>query len=383
MVAVHVNTSLSWGGLEQYTVYMMELFRDAGVNVSLMCVPQSRIHNHAVELGFATIPAVRGKHVNLRNILRLRKSLRGQRDVVVHSHTRIDVWLASLACMGTRVPHVHSVHMIPVNKRDPLHAVIYGRVDATVNTSETHVQSIGRLFPVKPGSVHLIRHMRSPALFQFNAEARRKYRAEWNIANDTLVVGYVARIDPLKGTREFAESIEHLIEEHRKRVRLVVIGEPSMKGQGADGTSIPETASEQLAQWLQGRAADPRNQLIVRPFTTDVPGVMSAFDVFVLATYGEMYALTVLEAMMVGIPVIGTNTDGTPDQLAKGRGVLVESRSSAAIAHGIEIVLGDEDQRRQMASRAHEWAVREFDPANVLPQWLKLYHDVLEIRNRT
>ncbi|MBK6418753.1 MAG: glycosyltransferase family 4 protein [Ignavibacteria bacterium] len=202
--------------------------------------------------------------------------------------------------------------MIPADKRDPLHALIYGRVDAIVNTCETHVRNIAVRFPMKPECVHLIRHMRDPQLFVFDPNARLRYRAEWGIGDDELVVGYVARIDVLKGTREFAASSDHFREEDRERIRLVVIGEPSIGSIRPDGTSVPEPVAAEIVQWLDERARLPHNRLVVRPFTTDAAGVMSAFDVFVLATYGEMYALTVLEAMMVGLPVIGTDTDGTP-----------------------------------------------------------------------
>jgi glycosyltransferase involved in cell wall biosynthesis len=380
MRAIHVNTSASWGGLEQYTLFMMDLFRTAGVDVALMGVPGTPIMDGARERGFDVIPARRGKHVNLPNILRLRRALHQRPDTIVHSHTRIDVWTASLACMGTNIPHVHSVHMIPVNKRDPLHGIIYGRVDATVNTCETHVRSIAERFPVRPGTVHLIRHMRDPRTFTFNAAARADYRAEWGVADDELVVGFLGRIDPLKGVREFAESIDHLPDALRTRVRLVVVGEPSIAGRAPDGTPQFEPGSARMFTWVRERAADPQHRLLVRPFTADVAGVMSAFDMFVLATYGEMYALTVIEAMMVGLPVIGTNADGTPDQLANGRGMLVEPRSASSIAAAITSLAADPEQRASMAGKGHAWAVHEFDPRTVVPAWIDLYHHVLHLR---
>lgn len=378
MHAIHVNTSTSWGGLEQYTLFMAKVFRDAGVDVSIMAVPHSRLATEARESGFAMIDARRGKHINVGNIVRLRRALSA--NTVVHSHTRIDVWTASLACMGTNAAHVNSVHMIPADKRDPLHALIYGRVDAIVNTCETHVRNIAKRFPIPPERIHLIRHMRDPQHFTFSAESRARYRAEWGIGDDECVVGYLARIDVLKGTREFASSSDHLDSADKQRIRLVVIGEPSIGSHRPDGTPIPEPSAADLVSWLQDRAKDPDHRLVVRPFTTDPAGVMSAFDIFVLATYGEMYALTVLEAMMVGLPVIGTNSDGTPDQLADGRGLCVEPRSASAIADGIASLLHHPERRETMAKKGHDWAVKEFDPRIVAPQWISLYNNVLQQR---
>lgn len=379
MRAIHVNTSTSWGGLEQYTLYMAKQLQANGVDVQIMATRGSRLALEAQRDGVAVINASKGCHIDPANIWRLRRVIDPQ--TIVHSHTRIDVWTASLACMWTKSPHVHSVHMIPADKQDPLHAAIYGRVDAIVNTCETHVRNIPKRFPVSPSRVHLIRHMRDPHEYVFDEVARAKYRSEWGIEESEMVVGYVARIDPLKGTREFVESVDHLSEADRASVRYIVVGEPSITDSTKDGSPILETASADLCESISLRASDPRNKLMICPFTKDVAGVMSAFDAFVLATYGEMYALTVLEAMMVGLPVIGTDTDGTPDQLADGRGLLVSSRSASAIAEGVTALLHDPLLRNAMASRGHEWAVREFDVRHVLPQWIELYRNVL--RNRS
>lgn len=381
MRAVHVNTSTSWGGLEQYTLYMVRQFIAHGVPTQLMALPGTPLARAAADAGITLLPARRDAHVSPADIARLRRAAAGG-DTVVHSHTRKDVWTASLACLGRDVPHVHSLHMMPGHKRDLLHRVIYGRVDAIVNTSETHVRNVATRFAMPPARVHRIRHMRAPSEFTFRPDARARYRRAWGVGDDELVVGYVARIDPLKGAREFAESIEHLAPTHRAAVRLVMVGAPSAKGVGADGAPITEPASAALDAWLVARAADPASRLIRLAFTTDVAGVLSAFDLFVLATWGEMYALSVLEAMQVGLPVIGTDAGGTPDQLADGRGLLVAPRSARAIADGIAQLLEAPDRRLAMARAGHEWAVREFDPARVMADWLALYRRVLDERRR-
>ena len=378
MRAIHVNTSTAWGGLEQYTLYLAQVFREAGVRVTIMAVEGSQLYISAQAQGFAMIRASSGNHLNPTNIWRLRRAL--DRNTIVHSHTRIDVWVSSLACFGTNAPHVHSVHMVPSNKRDPLHAFIYGRVDAIVNTSETHVHSIVRLFPVERSAVHLIRHMRDPKTFTFNPTARASYRASWKVADNDIVVGYLARIDPLKGTKEFAQAAHLLPQSEYKNITFVVVGDPTISRNGTNGLPLYEHSSQSLHEELLSMANDEESQLIVCPFTTDVAGVMSAFDIFVLSSYGEMYALTVIEAMMIGLPVIGTNLDGTQDQLADGRGLLIDSRSSQAIDDAVNDLAHDPQNRTTLGKRGREWAVNECDPVHVAPQWLSLYSSVLQKR---
>ena len=63
------------------------------------------------------------------------------------------------------------------------------------------------------------------------------------------------------------------------------------------------------------------------PFTNDqyeLAEYYSMADVFVLPSLAENYATVVLESLACGTPVVGFNVGGTSEQLADGRGIVVE-----------------------------------------------------------
>jgi len=141
----------------------------------------------------------------------------------------------------------------------------------------------------------------------------------------------------------------------------------------ADGTPVYEQAGIDLVQWLQERVIEFPNQLVVLPFQRKPVELMSALDVFVMATYAEMYAFTVLESMMAGCAVIGTNSGGTPDQLGEDRGILVEPRSAEAIAAAMTTYVRNTELRKQHAEKAREWVLKNHTTENVLPKYIDLY----------
>lgn len=378
MTVLHLNTSTSWGGLEQYTIQFITALREVGVHGTALVVKGSRLDAACVAAGIPVLYTTKHTHLNISALRAIRRFCKQHPDAIVHSHTRIDVWSGSLAVMGTSVPHVNTVYMIAVNKRDLLHRIIYGRVNAIVSTSGINNDAIRRGFPIPADRIHLIRYMRDPEKHARRADARIQWRKHWLIADDALVIGMAARIDPQKGVREFVGSFPLLSEDVQQRVHYVVIGEPSMSHLDANGAPVYEDASAHLHAWLLERVSDPlyRGRLHVLPFQRDLPGVMSAFDVFVLATYHEMYALSVVEAMLNGLPVIATLSGGTPEQIAEGRGRGIEPQNAQALAQAIIEEVENDDERRQHAEAGRQWAIDNHDPRIVMRQWLDLYHSV-------
>jgi len=79
-----------------------------------------------------------------------------------------------------------------------------------------------------------------------------------------------------------------------------------------------------------------------------------AFDVALLATQQyESVPQSLLQAMFVKTPVIGTNVGGIPEIVMHGKtGLVVEPLDEAALEQAIEMVLTDSDGARERAEKA-------------------------------
>jgi glycosyltransferase involved in cell wall biosynthesis len=80
-------------------------------------------------------------------------------------------------------------------------------------------------------------------------------------------------------------------------------------------------------------------------------------SVFVLASVEEGMALSVLEALASGVPVIVTENTGAADIVTHGReGLVVPARDPAALADALLQLYEDEPRRRAMAAAAADAA---------------------------
>ncbi len=370
-------TSTSCGGLELYVSTLIKEMASAGMPVSALVSKESRFAEGLIEAGVDVHFAHSEKKLDLRDIRMIRKIVRERNCSVVHSHTRNDVWRASLALIGDHErKHVHSVYMVVAPKRDILHRFIYGRVDAILSSSTYSNARIRECFPVPAGSVHLVRYGRHLGQYKRDEAVRSSMRQRFGVPDNALVFGMIGRTDVQKGVREFAESMSFLNTETRKRTHYFIIGEPTVTRVDADGNSVFEPQAIELQEWLRefAESGSIAGHLHVLPFQKDILPYYGMLDCLVLASYAEMYSLSVIDAMSMGLPVIGTDAEGTPEQVRDGvTGYLVPPRSASAIGIAIEKYAAAPELLKKHGSAGAAWVRSEHDFERTLASIERIY----------
>jgi hypothetical protein len=320
-------------------------------------------------------------HGTLADVMQLRRVLRDSRIDLIHSHTRFDLWRGSLSLFGdARRRHVHSVYMNVAPKRDLAHRLLFSKVDAVVSSSEFSNRKIAAAFPVAPDAIHLVRYGRDLQRYAADPARRTALREKMGCGPGDLVVGMACRIDAQKGVREFAESLLSLSTDARDRVKYWMIGEPTIAGVDAAGRPVFEESGAALESWLSAFIASERlgDRFARIPFQDDIVPWLDAMDVFVLASYAEMYSLAVVDAMAMGLPVIGTNAEGTPEQVRDVEtGILVEPRSAEEIAAAVERYAADPALRAAHGAAGREWVRREHAMDESVRRMRAIYASVL------
>lgn len=168
-------------------------------------------------------------------------------------------------------------------------------------------------------------------------EPDRDVRAELGIGPDQPVVGVVAVLRPQKSLDVLLRAASYLRDEFPE-LRVLIIG----------GSDIEETGEERrlrgLAQTLElGGTVDFLGD------RTDVPDLVSIFNVATLSSDFEGTPLSVMEYMDAAKPVVATRVGGVPDIVLDGEtGLLVEPQDPKALATAIGSLLRDPQKAAQM-----------------------------------
>jgi glycosyltransferase involved in cell wall biosynthesis len=108
---------------------------------------------------------------------------------------------------------------------------------------------------------------------------------------------------------------------------------------------------------------------------SDVPQILASAACVLLATAYEACPLSVLEAMMAGVPTVATRVGGMDELLDGECGVVVEP-TAAAIADALADLLGDPDAAERMGKIARERALEDFELRTCVRHTESVYQEV-------
>jgi glycosyltransferase involved in cell wall biosynthesis len=196
-----------------------------------------------------------------------------------------------------------------------------------------------------------------------DAGYRRAVRAELGLAEDTVLVGQVARFDPQKDHRNFVQAAG-LVAGQRLDVHFVLVGK------GCERDNIA------LADWIMATGACARFHLL--GLRWDVRRLLAAFDINVLSSaFGEAFPLVVGEAMACGVPCVATDV-GDSARIIGDTGRVVAPRDPVALAGAKLEMLGlSAAERQALGAAARSRILAEFSLPAVAARYAALYDELL------
>ena len=188
---------------------------------------------------------------------------------------------------------------------------------------------------------------------QFNS--RENVRASIGIPNDAYIVGLIGRQVEEKGIGEFLSAVTHLALRYANLYVLLVGGRlTSDHSPGVD---------EQLAKSRQLLG----DRLVALGFREDIAKILSVMDLFCLPSWREGMPRTIIEAMVMGKPVVATNIRGAREQVIPGEtGLLVPVRDPEALSSAIEQFLMDPAWGRRLGQAGRQRALKLYDEKKIV-----------------
>lgn len=368
MNITHVVENLNRGGLERVVIELAKAQRAAGHDVQVVCLYDRG--GLAGELDAAGIPVrAIGKRdgIDLRALWRLRRAIGRHGTQVLHSHNSIPHYYAVFATLGRRFRRVvntrHGMGDInPSSRREWLfrQSMRWTDVAATVcEAARTRLAEIAAAPPEKlravPNGIHVERFRAA------GHGSRARLVAGLGLPPGTHLVGFVGRLNWAKDLTTLVRAFA-LVAARRDDVALVLVG---------DGEEREALAGEVARAGLGDRVRLLGDR-------SDVPDLLSGFDLFAMSSISEGYSIALLEACASGLPVVATDVGGNREIVRDGHhGLLVPARDPDALATALVALLADPERRAAMAGAARRWALAEATFQAMAARYQSLYADGL------
>ena len=286
--------------------------------------------------------------------------LRRERPDLVHGHMPISGFLARLAAWAAGVPRVaYTCHGFLFNQPGPwlrragsfVMEWSAARVTDVFMTVSVEEAADARRLGIA-GHATAVGNGRDPTVFRPDPAARRQIRTGLGVAQKRVVIVAVSRLVRHKG---FTELLAAMASVHD--AELWVVGDRLTSDRGVD--------------YRPALAAAPRVRVL--GYRTDVPALLAAADVFVLPSHFEGLPMSIIEAMLTGLPVVSTTIRGPREQVVDGvTGLLVPPATVVPLAAALNRLVHDAALRAKMGNAGRERALSLYDEATVVSRTLDL-----------
>ncbi len=293
--------------------------------------------------------------------------IRAERPDLVHAHMPISGLLARFAAKlcGVRVI-AYTCHGFLFNqpgsllRRGAALALewIAGRITDIYFTVSSEEAADARRLRIHRRPV-AVGNGRDPALFRPDPSRRTSVRDSLDVPADRVVVIAVSRLVRHKGYPELLEAMRSVPD-----AELWVVGErlASDHGESLDAAFAEAARPDALGARLRRLG-----------YRSDIAALLAASDIFVLPSHFEGLPMSVIEAMLVGLPVVATNIRGPREQVIEEEtGFLVPAGSPDCLARALSSLVRNAELRARMGEQARVRARTLYDETRTVDRTVAL-----------
>jgi len=348
---LHVASGREWRGGQRQTWLLARGLAACGVTQAIVTRRGSELAARARETSIAVVPARWSAGLDPRALMTLVRAARNAD--ILHAHDSHAVTLTAAAARFTARPFVATRRMTRL-----LRVAGPWRRAARVIAISTAVRRALVESGIAEAAIPLI----SPGIDV--AETRKAQAVSWGevsaIPQGVFVVLAVSALTPEKGLDVLVDAMAHPDLE-ACAVQCVIIG---------GGREAPALAARARAGPAAGRVH------FLGPVADPLPFIAAAGGL-VVPSREEAFGSIILDALALGIPVLGADVGGIGEALRHGGGVTFRAGDSRALAAEIRRLALDPDQRDRLGE-AGRAAASHFDLRGMVDRTLAVYRSVME-----
>ena len=321
------------------------------------------------------VPIVRQilPHKDLLALHMLSKTFEEKKFDVVHSVTPKAGLLAMLASKKAKIKNrIHIFTGQVWHTKKGLMKTILKEIDKIIVKSATHILVDGKSQRNYLIENKIINESNSKVLgmgsisgvdskkFVPLKDLRKKVRDELNIKDDDVVFSFLGRLNKDKGVKELAFAFDRFSAQYIN-VKLLFVG----YDEAGITNYLKKSLKNTNAVIFFGPAKKPEE-------------ILQAADVFCLPSHREGFGTSVLEASLLGLPIICSDTYGLQETIVENiTGIRHKVGDEDSILKTLEFLYKNPDKRIEMGVNARKYVLENFSAEQITSEWMRFYEAIL------
>jgi glycosyltransferase involved in cell wall biosynthesis len=195
--------------------------------------------------------------------------------------------------------------------------------------------------------------------FSPNTEIRDKYRKELNLSSEVIFM-FLGRINIDKGVLDLVQAFLRLNRKYNNS-KLVLVGPDEENLQPQIKEMCPEN-----------------NSLVFYGSTSKPEEVLQLADVFCLPSYREGFGTSVIEASLLELPIICSDTYGLMETILDNKtGLRHQVGNIDSIYNQMEKMMEDDDLRLVLGNNGRNYVLENFSSDAISQEWVTYYTNLL------
>mgnify|MGYP005635261609 CR=1 FL=1 len=363
--------------LKHFLIPLIDAQLDQGYEVIAVCSDGDYIENLREE-GYLihTIPIYRSFNIikQISCIWCLYKYFKKESFDIVHTHTPIASLAGRIAAYFAQIPYIiYTAHGFYFHDDMPtfkkwFHIYLerlLGKITFLLLTQseEDRISAIKYKIIDKTMAFTIGNGVDKSQFIRKNSSERASMRRDLEIPKDAFVVGMVGRLVREKGVIEFLKAAE-LVNSENKNVYFILVGERLVSDHAGAVEEQIQSTLKQVGSHLKPLG-----------LCSNMSEIYSTMDLFVLPSWREGMPRSIIEAMMIGLPIIATNIRGCREEVIENEtGFLIQVKSPESIVKSINKFLNEPELVSKYGDNGRERAIKYFDENKII----RLQMDLIE-----
>lgn len=363
---LHSEAATGWGGQEIRIFQESQALVEKGYQVSIIAQPGSPLAKKCKEFQhakFSIYSVQMSAPWNLVNFYSIYRIVKKIQPDIIHTHSSIDSWLFSMCGKMLKIPIVRSRHVsIPIKNYFPKNVVYNYFPDKIIASGETIKSMIVNVSGVQKNDIYSIPAGVDTKRFNLDVSSK-KFREEIQTAPDQPIIGKIGVIRGWKGHNYFLEAANHILKKI-PNAKFVIAG---------SGPGFEEISNKVITSGL-------RKSMYMLGHREDVPEIMAALDILVLAsTGGEATSQVIPQAFAMKTPVVGTRAGGIPEIIGEDkRGLLARPKNGLDLANKIIYLIENPTIGKDLSNVAYNYCLQKLTFEMQINKTLSVYLSTLQ-----